>query len=401
MRPNRFSEVYGNLNTIALLKGIAREDKASKFLLLTGPSGHGKSTLAHVTSLYALCEQPTEDKEPCLQCDSCKGILAGTPSNLLSINMGQCKAPSFIEEFRETVNTMLADKNVIILEEFQELQDQMQGALLDVLDKANKNVLIIGTSYKAYEIIKAIRSRAFQLKVGLNSPDIRLFLEQLCGSQINQNAKQYLLSKRLSPRDYEILITNHITAGKTTLADFQAYFDEVPSHEVHEFLTNFMAPFQQFHIYFKDKTEEDVEALLTATLHQLTRSIHSETFRAGNASKGDHNKAITSLVASLTSLDAYRLLHYLNRLTKSKNKMLDAYTVKYEYEMARQDVKVIRQLQEQNKQLYTYIEQKQQTQTKSNTTSTNSELSDKVDTKLNIAGFGSRTFELPQSKGVL
>ena len=393
MRPNQFKDVYGNLNTINLIKGIARNPQGSKFLLLTGPSGHGKSTLAHITSMYALCEQPTAENEPCLQCNSCLGILAEQPKNLVTINSSKVRNIEFVTEFSEMVNSMMGDRNVVILEEFQGLPDNIQAAMLDAIDKSSRDVLIIATTYKAYEVLKALRNRAFQLPVGLSSTDIRLYIENLSGDTLSKNVKNYLMSKRLSPREYEIIIENHILSNKITINDFRNYFQEVPVKSVINFITNFMAPFKQFHIYFAGYSEDDLANLTKSALHHITRSIHSSVFQSGNTANGDHEQKITELISSLTSIDALRLIRYMNLLNESKDKCNDVYTVKFQYERSKNEATVERQLQEQNKQLYTHLEQ---------VNKKIEEVSQKVDKKLEasmnntiaLAGFGKSSFTL-------
>ena len=70
-RPTTFDEVIGQRHITAPLRNAIRADRVPHALLLTGPRGVGKTTLARIFARCLNCEKgPTE--EPCGTCDDCQ-----------------------------------------------------------------------------------------------------------------------------------------------------------------------------------------------------------------------------------------------------------------------------------------------------------------------------------------
>ena len=73
LRPAKaFDELIGRTHAVRELRRHARERTAGVDLLLYGPDGVGKRTLARVYARAFLCEVPTSEGAACGQCDACR-----------------------------------------------------------------------------------------------------------------------------------------------------------------------------------------------------------------------------------------------------------------------------------------------------------------------------------------
>ena len=76
-RPKTFSEVVGQSHITDTLQRQVAESRVRHAYLFTGTRGTGKTTCARILAKAVNCEHPV-DGAPCCQCDSCRGIDAGT-----------------------------------------------------------------------------------------------------------------------------------------------------------------------------------------------------------------------------------------------------------------------------------------------------------------------------------
>ncbi len=83
-----FSEFLGNERIVAALRGALRQDRVPHALLLSGPAGVGKFTLARLFAQAANCEQLKDDS--CGVCDTCRRIaLLAQPQRLIEQGLAE------------------------------------------------------------------------------------------------------------------------------------------------------------------------------------------------------------------------------------------------------------------------------------------------------------------------
>ena len=69
-RPQTFSEVVGQKNTVTGLRNAVREGKLAHAYLFFGPRGSGKTSVAKIMAKAVNCSQPGSG-EPCNTCPAC------------------------------------------------------------------------------------------------------------------------------------------------------------------------------------------------------------------------------------------------------------------------------------------------------------------------------------------
>ena len=102
-RPRTFAEIKGQDHVATALRNAVREGRVGHAYLLSGPRGTGKTTSARVLAKALNCEN-LQDGEPCLVCDSCVAIEAGTSYDLHELDAASNRKLEDIRDLISKVN---------------------------------------------------------------------------------------------------------------------------------------------------------------------------------------------------------------------------------------------------------------------------------------------------------
>lgn len=164
-RPKTFDEVVGHSSAIARLKGSIKRGSLPNAIMLTGPSGTGKTTLARIFARYINCK--THDG-----CGKCPSCLAGKHPDIDESNAAEARG---IDDIR----MLIAKANykphynvrVFILDEAHQLTPQSIQAFLKPLEEPPKNTMYILCTTDPQKFPNTILTRCLQINLGLPSVD--------------------------------------------------------------------------------------------------------------------------------------------------------------------------------------------------------------------------------------
>ncbi|MBQ1210563.1 MAG: hypothetical protein IIX68_02000 [Clostridia bacterium] len=167
----RFDGLIGNAELKEQLSSLVDNGRLPHALLIEGPSGSGRKTLATLLAKAAVCRHSDGAARPCGVCPDCIKADAGTHPDI-SFYGGSDRARSFsintVRELREEGYRLPNEAacRVFILENAQALTLEGQNALLRIIEEPPKHLRFILTCRSRFELLETIRSRTFALTLG-------------------------------------------------------------------------------------------------------------------------------------------------------------------------------------------------------------------------------------------
>jgi len=158
-RPRRFADIKGQDHIVTALQNSVRENRVGHAYLFSGPRGTGKTTSARVLAKVLNCAAPV-DGEPCLVCESCLSIEAGTSFDVHELDAASNNKVDDIRDLIERVAFATPGRTKLyILDEVHMLTASASAALLKTLEEPPPGVVFVLATTDPQKVIPTIRSR--------------------------------------------------------------------------------------------------------------------------------------------------------------------------------------------------------------------------------------------------
>ncbi len=140
-------------------------------ILLDGPQGIGKRTAALDIALGLLCKDPDG---PCLQCPTCRRVLAGSHPDVHRLSCSDRAVK--VDDIRDLraksfIRASESDFKVFVIEQADKLNPQSQNALLKVLEEPASSVFILLCENRE-AMLQTVRSRCKPFRLSPLDPAI-------------------------------------------------------------------------------------------------------------------------------------------------------------------------------------------------------------------------------------
>ena len=162
-----FTRLYGNEDIKLRLGSAILSGRQNHALLICGPRGSGKHTLAKEIAAALNCENKNKDSFslPCCTCNTCRRIYEDNYTDIKRLTRDTSKATIGVEELRAFREDMFlsateSEHKIYVIEEADKLTANAQNALLKVLEEPPSNVLILLLSEESDKILTTIKSRS-------------------------------------------------------------------------------------------------------------------------------------------------------------------------------------------------------------------------------------------------
>jgi len=203
-----FTSVLGNADTKARLFGMIKSKALPHALLISGPLGSGRRTLAKEIAAALNCENRDSEAHalPCGACNSCKRISEGNFPDVKHLVRTGGKASIGAQEIRDFREDMFlsateAEQKIYIIEEAELMTSAAQNALLKVLEEPPPKVYIFLITVSAEMMLTTIRSRAQLIQMEIfDSEMLKTYVTELSAEArlLDKSDRDKLLSVLLS-----------------------------------------------------------------------------------------------------------------------------------------------------------------------------------------------------------
>ena len=173
-----FNRLYGNETQKTRIGSAIASARLNHALLICGPDGSGKNTLAIEIAAALNCERKGDGAYPlpCATCNNCRRIYDENFPDVKRLKKDSSKATIGVEElrlFREDMFLSATESahKIYIVENAERMTPNAQNALLKVLEEPPSSVTIMLLCEEADKILTTIKSRAQLVTMQRFSPD--------------------------------------------------------------------------------------------------------------------------------------------------------------------------------------------------------------------------------------
>lgn len=160
-RPDSFETLIGQDNIAQTLKNSILRGQLAHAYLFCGPRGVGKTTTARIFAKMINCSNPSEQMEPCGQCESCESFAEGRSFCIHELDAASNNGVDDIKSLMDQVRIppQVGKYSVYIIDEVHMLSQSAFNAFLKTLEEPPAHAVFILATTEKHKILPTILSR--------------------------------------------------------------------------------------------------------------------------------------------------------------------------------------------------------------------------------------------------
>ena len=166
-------DIVGHQRAVASLRRAVRERRPHHSLLLLGPAGVGKMTLARLLAAGLVCE--ADGERPCGQCTPCQKVASGTHTDVWTEEPSGRSKTITVDQVAEIQRRLSyrrggGDFRVVMVDDAGSMNAQSQNKLLKTLEEPPPGTVIVLCALHPGQLLVTVRSRCQKLPLGPVDP---------------------------------------------------------------------------------------------------------------------------------------------------------------------------------------------------------------------------------------
>lgn len=183
-RPRTFEEVVGQKSIVRSMTGMLKRGKINRTMMIPGPYGSGKTSLARLVSTYLNCLGREDLSEPpCGKCEVCKRMRTRPPcfGDYREINAGATRGINDIRELIKQSRFRPSSRyRIFVLDEVHQLTEDAFEAVLKLLEEPPIRTVFILCTTDPKKIPRTVASRCAKYLVKpVRAEDTILLLQRI------------------------------------------------------------------------------------------------------------------------------------------------------------------------------------------------------------------------------
>ncbi len=209
LNPIKQIKLFGLGKHIDELINLEVNNKLPNKILLSGPKGVGKSTIAYHFINYCLSknmsfEYNIKDYEINPESTIFKTILNGSNPNFILLDISDEKKFIDIKQIRElilklTKSSFNDSPRFILIDNVESLNKNSINALLKILEEPSINTYFILINDSNKKILSTLSSRCINFKISLSNKEILKITNKLLDYKLNENINKDLINYYFTP----------------------------------------------------------------------------------------------------------------------------------------------------------------------------------------------------------
>ncbi len=202
-----FREPVGNETLKTALAGFTDRRAFPNSLLISGPTGSGKTTVARLTALAIACQ--SQGERPCLACETCRKIAADISPDVMTFGVPKDRRSIGVDAVRQIRESAYIKPNdlsvkIYIIRDADKMTEQAQNALLKLFEEPPHGVYFLLLVSDVTAMLPTVRSRAPEFRM-------ELFDHRTMEQLLIQNSKKAEILKRNDPSAFQRIL--HAAGG--------------------------------------------------------------------------------------------------------------------------------------------------------------------------------------------
>ncbi len=192
-RPKNFDQIIGQDIPVKILQNSLYLKKLFPVYLFAGQRGCGKTTAARVFGAAINCENlknfqenPSENKIPCMECESCKSMMQLNHPDFIEIDAASHTGVENVRQILESCSYMpiVGNKKIYLIDEAHMLSKAAFNAFLKILEEPPSTALFILATTEKQKFPDTVVSRCFQVIFkSVDNLNLEKHLQNICKAE--------------------------------------------------------------------------------------------------------------------------------------------------------------------------------------------------------------------------